>query len=226
MKVMLLAAGRGERMRPITDRTPKPLLQVAGKPLIVHTIEALAKAGFQEFIINIAHLGKQIEAALGNGECFNVHIRYSQEGDESLETAGGILHALPLLGNKPFLVVNGDIASNYPYAGLRSTAIDLAHLVMVKNPAHHAGGDFGITEGYLQEHATVKYTYSGIGIYHPALFANIPQGKSKLAPLLRVAMRHQHVTGELHDGFWMDIGTPERLKELEQYYYQRGSYYD
>ncbi len=216
MKAMILAAGRGERMRPLTDHTPKPLLPVAGKPLIVHTIDQLVSAGFTEIIINHAHLGSQIEAKLGDGKAFGAAIVYSPEGGEALETAGGIVNALHLLGNDVFLVVNGDIATDFPYAQLMSIKVDLAHLVLIDNPAHHRQGDFALDEGgKVSEEGAVKLTFSGIGLYRPELFANTPPGKSKLAPLLRGAMAQNKVSGQHYGGFWMDIGTPERLLELD-----------
>lgn len=218
MKVLILAAGRGERMRPLTDTTPKPLLPVAGKPLIEYTIDALVAEGFTDLVINLSHLGKQIQQAIGNGKRFNATINYSDEGDSALETAGGIIHALPLLGNDPFLVVNGDIASDYPFSQLKHKHIDLAHLILIPNPGHHPEGDFGLENGMAKKQASEYFTFSGIGLYHPDLFAQTPPGKSKLGPLLREAMQQNRISGELHAGFWMDIGTPERLIELEKYY--------
>lgn len=223
MKAMILAAGRGERMRPLTDRTPKPLLPVAGKPIIVHTINQLVSAGFHDIVINHAHLGKQIEAALGNGEQFGAAIRYSPEGEEALETAGGIINALPLLGKDVFLVVNGDIATDFPFAELKKQTVDLAHLVSVANPEHHPQGDFGLNrDGKVIVNSTERFTFSGIGLYHPDLFADTPPGKSRLWPLLLQAISDGRVTGEKYSGFWMDIGTPERLNDLHFYYTQRG----
>ncbi len=218
MKAFILAAGRGERMKPLTDKTPKPLLTVNGKPLIVYTIEALVKAGITDLVINLAYLGEQIENTLGNGSQYNASIKYSREGMNALETAGGIIHALPLLGNAPFLVINADIACDFPISNLINTKIDLAHLVLIKNPKHHPDGDFGLENKLIKTQATEKFTFSGIGMYRPELFASMPPGKSKLAPILRSAAQNDRVSGELHHGFWMDIGTPERLKELEKYY--------
>lgn len=222
MKAMILAAGRGERMRPLTDATPKPLLEAGGQPLIVRHIEALVRAGLRDIVINHAHLGRRIEAALGDGERFGARIRYSPEG-EALETAGGIAHALPLLGDAPFAVINGDIACDYDYARLAPLAGDLrargllAHLVLVPNPPHHERGDFALQGGRVTAEGVPKLTFSGIGLYDPALFAGIARGaKAKLAPLLRVAMDAGRVGGERHDGLWMDIGTPERLAELDR----------
>jgi MurNAc alpha-1-phosphate uridylyltransferase len=221
---MILAAGRGERMRPLTDHTPKPLLPAAGTPLIEHTIAQLVAAGFREIIINHAHLGRQIEERLGNGERFGAVIRYSPEGEEGLETAGGIINALPLLGDDAFLAVNGDIATDFPFAGLKNLNIDLAHLILVGNPEHNRQGDFGLdSAGNVIENGAEKFTFSGIGLYRPELFGNMPVGKIKLAPLLRAAMSECRVSGQKFDGFWMDIGTPQRLKELDLYYTQRES---
>jgi N-acetyl-alpha-D-muramate 1-phosphate uridylyltransferase len=224
MKAMILAAGRGERMRPLTDHTPKPLLQAADKALIVHTIEQLCQAGFTEIVINLAHLGEQIKHFLGNGNRFNVAIEYSDEGDGALETAGGIIKALPLLGPSPFLVVNGDIATDFPFASLKTLDIKLAHLVLVNNPAHHPDGDFGLDQlNNVVNDAPVKLTFSGIGVYSPALFEGCVRGKQKLAPLLRSAIDLQRITGQKFEGFWLDIGTPERLLELDQHY-RRGTH--
>lgn len=216
---MILAAGRGERMRPLTDHTPKPLLTVAGKPIIEHTINQLVTAGFYNIIINHAHLGQQIEDALGKGENLGAKIQYSPEGEEALETAGGIINALALLGNEPFLVVNGDVACDFPFAELKKQSVDLAHLILVDNPSHHPEGDFALDESnHVFEAGTDKLTFSGIGLYHPDLFAGIPSGKSKLGPLLRKAMSTGRVSGQKFTGFWMDIGTPERLNALHHYY--------
>lgn len=218
MKAMILAAGRGERMRPLTDHTPKPLLPVRGKPLIAYTIEQLVAAGFTDIVINHAHLGEQIEQQLGNGQAFAATITYSPES-EALETAGGIINALPLLGNGVFLVVNGDIATDFPFATLRQQRVDLAHLILINNPSHHPDGDFGLTQdGKLLATATQKHTFSGIGLYHPDLFKGIAPGKSKLAPLLRQAIADGRASGRHYQGFWMDIGTPERLNDLAAHY--------
>ncbi len=219
MKAMILAAGRGERMRPLTDSTPKPLLLAAGKPIIQHTIERLVNTGFTEIIINIAHLGQKIKQTLGNGDQFGAYIAYSDEGKTALETAGGIINALPLLGEKPFLVVNGDLASNYDFSLLRNQHCDLAHLVLIPNPEHHPEGDFHLSSNQrLTEKGFPKLTYSGMGVYNPELFSNIAPGQIKLAPILRRAISQNRVTGEKFNGFWMDIGTPERLKDLQHHY--------
>ncbi|BBI98409.1 mannose-1-phosphate guanylyltransferase [Ferrigenium kumadai] len=222
---MILAAGRGERMRPLTDHTPKPLLPAGGKPLVVWHIERLARAGITELVINHAHLGIQIEEALGNGRQFGVHIAYSDEG-KALETAGGIANALPLLGDEPFTVVNGDIWCDYDFARLPAHAAamrdngDMAHLVLVDNPPHHPNGDFLLHDGRVVESAPSaqhsKLTFSGIGIYQPALFSGIPRGSiAPLAPLLRGQIALGKVSGEHHRGQWVDVGTPQRLAELD-----------
>jgi N-acetyl-alpha-D-muramate 1-phosphate uridylyltransferase len=216
MKAMILAAGRGERMRPLTDHTPKPLLPVASKPLIEHTINQLVSAGFTDIVINHAHLGQQIEDQLGNGSHLGANISYSPEGDQALETAGGIINALPLLGKDVFLVVNGDIATDFPFVELKKISVDLAHIVLIDNPPHHTQGDFALdSSGNVTENASQRYTFSGIGLYHPDLFSKTPPGKSKLAPLLREAIAAKKITGQHYSGFWMDIGTPERLQELD-----------
>jgi N-acetyl-alpha-D-muramate 1-phosphate uridylyltransferase len=218
MKAMILAAGRGERMRPLTDHTPKPLLLVAGKPLIEYTINQLVLAGFTDIVINHAHLGQQIEDRLGNGKSLGANITYSVEGEQALETAGGIINALPLLGKEAFLVVNGDIATDFPFAELKKVPVDLVHLVLVDNPGHHARGDFSLDSvGKVTENDHQRFTFSGIGLYHPDLFRTTPPGKSKLLPLLREAIAAKKATGQHYSGFWMDIGTPERLQELDNY---------
>jgi len=217
MKVMLLAAGRGERMRPLTDATPKSLLPAGGKPVVARLLERLAGAGFRELVLNHAQLGWMIEAALGDGERFGVRIRYSHE-PEALETAGGIANAMPLLGEAPFLAVNGDLYTDFPFERLRA-ALDgdaLAHLVLVDNPPHHPGGDFALADGRVANAGAPLLTFSGIGVYRPALFAAIPRGtRAQLAPLLREAAARGRVTGERFGGRWLDIGTPERLAALD-----------
>jgi MurNAc alpha-1-phosphate uridylyltransferase len=219
MKAMILAAGRGDRMRPLTDITPKPLLKVAGKPLIQYSIENLVQAGFTELVINVAYLGEQIIQTLGDGRQFGANIVYSSEGEEGLETAGGIAYALPLLGTEPFLVINADIACNFPLARLKQTPTGLAHLILVENPEHHSAGDFSLgADGILSVEGENRYTFSGIGVYKPELFADVPTGKSKLAPLLRQSMAEKQVSGEKFSDFWMDIGTIDRLQALDDYY--------
>ncbi len=216
---MLLAAGRGERMRPLTDHTPKPLLVAGGKPLIVWHIEKLVRAGIRELIINHAHLGQQIETALGDGKKWGVNIKYSPE-TPALETAGGIAQALPLLGDAPFAVINGDIFCDYDFANLPGHAASIeknklaAHLALVNNPEHNPNGDFGLNNNRVTD-AEPKLTFSGIGVYQPALFANIVRGsKAQLAPLLREQSAQNNISGEHHTGFWIDVGTPQRLQQL------------
>ncbi|MEN3068264.1 N-acetylmuramate alpha-1-phosphate uridylyltransferase MurU [Uliginosibacterium sediminicola] len=222
MKAMILAAGRGERMRPLTDHTPKPLLCVGGKPLIVWHIEKLAAAGVRELVINHAHLGALIEESLRDGQRWGVHIDYSAEA-EALETAGGIATAQPLLGDAPFLVISGDVWCALDYArfiarGLaRITQGAHAHLAMVSNPAHHSGGDFGLdADGRLIIGGDSRLTYSGIGMFRSEFFAGVaPQQKLALRPLLDAAIAARRVSGEHYSGRWTDVGTPERLAELD-----------
>ena len=215
MQAMILAAGRGERMRPLTDHVPKPLLQAGGKPLIVHHLERLASAGIRDIVINHAHLGEQIEATLGDGSRWGVRIRYSPEG-KALETGGGIVRALPLLGLDPFLVVNGDIWTDLDFSRLRIETDRLAHLVLVSNPPHHPGGDFALSKGSVLSEGAPRYTFSGIGVYHPDLFRDQEPGAFPLAPLLREAMTRNLVSGELYRGRWSDVGTPGRLQALDR----------
>jgi len=216
MKAMILAAGRGERMRPLTDHTPKPLLRVGGKTLIEHLIEALAAAGFRDLVINHAHLGAQIEAYLGSGARYGLSIAWSREPEGAFETGGGIFQALPLLDADHFLVVNGDIWTDYPFARLARRPQGLAHLVLVDNPAHHPGGDFVLTAGRVQVPGSPRLTFSGIGVYHRDLFRGCAPGRFPLAPLLRAAMDRGEVTGEHYTGKWYDIGTTERLAALDR----------
>jgi MurNAc alpha-1-phosphate uridylyltransferase len=215
MKAMILAAGRGERMRPLTDAVPKPLLRAGDKTLIEYLLEGLAAAGWDEVVINHAYLGGQLRAALGDGRRHGLRIHYSSEGDEGLETGGGIYRALPLLDSDPFLVVNGDIWTDYPFARLPSTLTDLAHLVLVDNPEHHPAGDFVLAHGRVLVAGAPKLTFSGIGVYRHALFEGCRPGKFPLAPLLRAAMAEGRVSGEHYRGAWFDVGTPERLAGLD-----------
>ena len=212
---MILAAGRGERMRPLTDNCPKPLLALAGKRLIEYHLEALAASGINEIVINHAYLGQQIEDYLGDGSRYDVSIHYSPEG-EALETGGGILKALPLLGNEAFVLVNGDVWCDFDFSSLPSKLKGLAHLVMVNNPDHNAEGDFSLQEKMLRQTGEKKLTYSGIGVYHPVLFSDCQPGRFPLAPLLKQAMDDAKVSGELFLGKWVDVGTPERLNQLEE----------
>jgi MurNAc alpha-1-phosphate uridylyltransferase len=219
---MLLAAGRGERMRPLTDTCPKPLLEVGGKPLIVWHIERLARCGFAELVINHAHLGSMIESALGSGARYGVRIRYSREA-HALETAGGIANALELLGSAPFAVINSDIYCDYDPTRLHASAqaisegTRLAHLVLVPNPAHHPDGDFSLVNQEVGIDAAPRLTFSGIAVYAPSLFRTVTPGdKARLLPLLQAAIRQRQVAGEIHFGRWVDVGTPQRLFGLNQ----------
>ncbi|MHC8317453.1 N-acetylmuramate alpha-1-phosphate uridylyltransferase MurU [Pseudomonas sp. LB3P31] len=216
MKAMILAAGKGERMRPLTLTTPKPLVRAGGVPLIEYHLKALAIAGFTEVVINHAWLGQLIENYLGDGSQYGVRIRYSPEG-EPLETGGGIHRALPLLGEEAFLVVNGDIWTDYDFSALHQPITGLAHLVLADNPAHHPTGDFILRDGEVLDGqaGAEKLTYSGIAVLHPQLFKNCTAGAFKLAPLLRDAMAQGQVTGEHLEGRWVDVGTHERLAEAE-----------
>jgi len=216
MRAMILAAGRGERLRPLTDKLPKPLLDLGGKTLIEHHIEALAAAGFREVVINQGHLGDLLPAALGDGTRWGIHIHWSDEQPQALETGGGIFKALPLLGKGPFLVVNGDVWTDYPFSRLRAVKCDWAHLVLVPNPPHNSSGDFALTGARVREEGADRHTFSGIGVYHPRLFEGCSAGKFSVVPLLRAAMRDHLVTGELYRGEWSDIGTAERLEDLLQ----------
>ncbi len=211
---MILAAGRGERMRPLTDHTPKPLLRVGGESLIEHGIRRLQAAGYRELVINLGHLGQQIETTLGDGSRLGVRIRYSPEPPGALETAGGIREALDWLGEAPFLVVNADLWCDHPLTSPALARETLAHLVLVENPAHNPDGDFGLDAGRVTLEPGPRHTFSGIGWYRRELFADLPRGRRPLAPLLRDAIAAHRVTGELHNGVWIDVGTPERLREL------------
>lgn len=214
MKAMILAAGKGERMRPLTLTRPKPLIEVNGRPLIEHHIRALAAAGITELVINHAWLGDQLEAALGDGRRLGASIRFSAEG-EPLETGGGIFRALPLLGSSPFVLVNGDIRTDFDFGALALPADCLAHLVLVDNPAHHPDGDFGLLEGRISLETAPRFTYSGIAVLHPRLFAGCTAGAFKLVDVLRPAIAAGRVSGERWPGRWVDVGTLERLAEAE-----------
>ena len=222
MKAMILAAGRGERMRPLTDACPKPLLEAGGNPLIVWHIERLVAAGVRDLVVNHAHLGEMLEARLGDGAAFGAHIDWSPEPPGALETAGGIANALPLLGSGCFLVVNGDIWCDYDAQSLATTAAKLApetlaHLVLVANPEHNPSGDFCLEGDRIVADGGVRLTFSGVGIYRPALFAGVERGsRARLAPLLREAIAAGRVSGELHHGRWIDVGTPQRLADLDR----------
>lgn len=216
MKAMILAAGRGERMRPLTDTTPKPLLRAGGRTLIEYHLDNLVRAGITDIVINHAHLGAQIEAALGDGARYGARIVYSPEPEGALETGGGIQRALPLLGDGPFLVVNGDIWTDFDYACLPRDFAGDAYLVLVDNPAHHLAGDFCLRDGCVTEDGGARLTFSGIGLYRATLFAGCLPGAFPLAPLLRAAMARGEVRGTHYTGRWWDIGTPQRLTELDR----------
>jgi len=217
MRAMILAAGLGTRLRPLTLHTPKPLLAVGGKPLIVWHIEALAQAGIHDIVINTAWLGDKLVEALGDGAGFGVRIHWSHEG-EPLETAGGIQKALPLLGDEPFLLVNGDVWTRFDVAALvqKDLGADLAHLVLVDNPPQHPKGDFALTIDRVSNEGEDKHTFAGISLLSPQLFAGLVPGKAPLAPILRAAMADGRVSGEWYRGAWVDVGTPERLTDLDQ----------
>lgn len=216
MKAMILAAGHGKRMRPLTDHMPKPLLEVSGKPLILWHIERLKDTGITDFVINIAWKGWKIPEKLGDGSAYGVKISYSDEQNiGALETAGGIINALPLLGDKSFLVVNGDVWCDYPYSQLTLNNEDLAHLVLVNNPPHNPSGDFHLEDGRSFSEGANKLTFSGIGMYSPKLFDSLPVEKTPLAPLLLRAMDNGLVSASHFTGDWRDIGTPDRLTDLE-----------
>ncbi|MCY6411309.1 nucleotidyltransferase family protein [Acinetobacter sp. VNH17] len=222
MKAMILAAGLGNRMRPLTLHTPKPLLEVGGKPLIVWHIEKLQKVGVTEIVINTAWLGEKLANALGDGSQFGVKILWSHEG-EGLETAGGIINALPLLGDEPFILVNGDVWTTMDFASLLDVQLGerQAHLVLVENPPQHLKGDFILSNGlaytFEQEQLGEAFTYSGIAVLHPRMFAGLENGKRPLAPLLKQAMQQQQVSAEKMQAVWVDVGTPERLQQLDQH---------
>lgn len=213
---MLFAAGRGERMRPLTDTTPKPLLRVRGRSLIEHHLDKLAAIGVQDVVVNISHLADQFAAAIGDGSRWNLRIRYSDEGPEPLETGGGILRALPLLGDGPFIAVAADIASDFDYARLPAEPAGLGHLVMVPNPAFHPGGDFDLDGTRLNDEGRgERLTFASIAVYRPELVAGATASRFALRPLFERAIREGRLTGERHDGFWRNLGTPAQLAELE-----------
>ncbi|TVP47386.1 MAG: nucleotidyltransferase family protein [Halomonas sp.] len=220
MKAMILAAGLGKRMRPLTDHCPKPLLPIDGKPLIVHHLERLRDAGIDEVVINVSYRAEQIIEALGDGGNYGLRIRWSRE-TEPLETGGGIQHALPLLGEMPFLLINGDVWCEAIPAKQALGGSDLAHLVLVDNPPHHANGDFGLMAGRVNQTSASRLTYAGISLIHPQLLAGHRQGAFALAPLLRAAIDDHRVSGEHFTGPWVDVGTPERLAMLENELQQR-----
>jgi N-acetyl-alpha-D-muramate 1-phosphate uridylyltransferase len=214
-RAMVLAAGRGERMRPLTDQVPKPLLLVRGKPLIVHHLERLARCGVRDVVINVAWLGDRIRAALGDGAAFGVSIHYSEEGAQALETGGGIFQALPWLGSEPFLVVNGDVFTDFDFAALSIAPEAWAHLLLVPNPVQHPQGDFALEDGRVAETGSPRWTYSGIGLYRARLFDGCQPGRFPLLPRLKHAIAAGCLTGEVYRGSWSDVGTVERLAALQ-----------
>jgi MurNAc alpha-1-phosphate uridylyltransferase len=221
MKAMILAAGRGERMRPLTDALPKPMIAVAGKPLIRHHIERLCAAGVREFVVNLGWHGDMIREALADGAHLGVNIRYSEEGWPALESGGGILHALPLLGAGPFIVVNGDVYMDYPWPRLIECARtmpagDLAHLVLVPNPAHNPKGDFALEDGRISNAESARLTFSGLSLHRPEFFAGCSGGHFPLLPLWRNFAGERRLSGEIYSGIWSDVGTHERLVQLER----------
>jgi N-acetyl-alpha-D-muramate 1-phosphate uridylyltransferase len=215
LKALVLAAGRGERMRPLTDQLPKPLLPVAGKPLIGYHLESLARAGVRDVVINLSWLGSKIRDELGDGTAFGVRIAYSDEGPVPYETGGGIVHALPLLGHAPFIVVNGDTFTDIDFAQLEIDARAHARLILVPNPPHHPRGDFGLDGADIVERESDRYTYAGVGVYRPEFFAGCGPGRFPLLPLLRRAIAARKLRGQVHHGEWLDIGSPERLADLD-----------
>ncbi len=207
---IILAAGRGERLRPLTDHTPKALIEVAGEPIIVRHLHALSRAGIRDIVINLSHLGNQIQEALGDGSQFDVRIQYSQEPDPPLETGGGIVQALPLLGPEPFWVVNADICTDYVFAPPALGVEDLGHLVLVDNPDHNPDGDFCLQHGRICTQSDLRLTFSGIGFYRPQFFADCQPGRFSLTPLLREAIAQKKMSGQHYEGLWLDIGTAKR----------------
>ena len=218
---MILAAGRGARMRELTDGLPKPMIAVGGRPLIEYPLMSLARAGIEEVVINLGWHGDRIRDSVGEGRRFGLHVKYSEEGWPALESGGGIFHALPLLGAEPFVVVNGDVWSDYPLAALvaRARALPadvLAHLVLVPNPAHNPAGDFALDDGRIANREGGRHTFSGLSVHRPEFFAGCQPGHFPLLPLWRAAADSGRMTGEIHRGAWSDVGTPERLAELER----------
>jgi len=221
VRAMILAAGRGERMRPHTDHRPKPMLPVAGKPLIERHLERLRAAGVEDVVVNLGWLGEVIRAGIGDGGAFGVRVQYSVEGWPALESGGGIHHALPLLGDAPFVVVNGDVWTDYPLERLVQRAATLepqvhAHLVLVRNPSHNPAGDFVLDGGRIDNGTAGRHTFSGLSVHRPQLFAGCKPGHFPLLPLWRAAADAGRVSGELYEGLWSDVGTPERLEQLER----------
>jgi len=222
MKAMILAAGRGERLRPLTDRTPKPLLEVGGRTLIEWQIERLSRAGIRDFVINTAHLGAQIEAFLGDGRRYGARFSFSHEPAGALETGGGIRQALHLFEGAPFIVANADVWIEFDFTRLPRLDDDLAHLLLVPNPTHHRTGDFSLRAGRVANDGDTRHTFAGVAVYSPALFERHAPGRFPLAPLLRDAADRGLVGGQLFEGCWIDVGTPERLQEVQLRVASRG----
>ena len=217
MRAMILAAGRGARLRPLTDTTPKPLIEVGGRPMIEYHLEGLSRAGFREVVINTGHLGEQLPAALGDGSRWDLNIHYSEEPPEALETGGGIYQALDLLGPAPFAVISGDTWCDFDLGSLRAVKCDFAHLVMVPNPEHHPDGDFAFRAGRLRTEGQNRLTFSGIAVYHPRLFEGCEAGRWRITGLLQRTADERLVTAEVHSGHWFDSGTPDRLERLRNH---------
>lgn len=217
MKAMVLAAGRGERLRPLTDRIPKPLIEAGGRPLIAWHLDKLARAGFDEVVINLGHLGDRLRETVGDGERFGLAVRYSEEPPGALETGGGILNALPLLGREPFLLVNGDCWTDLDFAAPGLAPGDLAHLVLVDNPAHNPAGDFALDGDRIRNAGDAMLTYAGVAVIHPNLFGDCRPGRFPLTPLLREAADSDRVEGTHYPGAWFDVGTLERLGRLRDH---------
>jgi MurNAc alpha-1-phosphate uridylyltransferase len=224
MRAMILAAGRGERMRPLTDSAPKPLLRVGGKALIEYHIEALARAGVQDLVINLAWKGSLLREALGEGQRYGLRLHYSDEGSEALETGGGVFKALALLGDSPFIVVSGDIWTDYPMRELFELprGADMAHFVMVPNPSFHLRGDFSLQDGRITEAPAPRYTYANIGVFTAKFFSECEPGRFPLVPIMRRWIRENRVSGELYEGEWRNIGTPAQLAELDAFVRGKG----
>ena len=212
-RAMILAAGRGERLRPLSDRLPKGLMPVDGRPLIEHLLLALAAAGVKETVINLSWLGDMIRSAIGDGSGYGLRVRYSDEGDSALETGGGVRRALPLLGSEPFWVVNADVCTNFPFTASGFRPGDLAWLMLVANPPHNPQGDFGLKEGRVTE-SSPRFTFGGISMLSPALFQGVTEERFGLAPLFRAAACERRVSGSLYGGYWADAGTAERLAAI------------
>lgn len=217
MRAMILAAGRGKRLRPLTDHTPKPLVEAGGQTLISYHLQHLAQAGFREVVINISHLGDKIKTAVGDGSQWGLQIQYSAEPENALDTGGGIRQALQWLGNTPFAVINADVFTDYPMTRLRAVKCNHAHVIMVANPAHHPQGDWGISAGRMDPDGVPRFTFSGISVYHPRFFEDTDAGRFSVIPMLVDAARQKHITAELYRGIWHDIGTSERLENLRQH---------